>query len=181
MASLAAGQSVIDIYCYGGGFGLQALAAGATSARFVDRSADALALVQRSAEANGVTDRTTITQGEAYKVMTDLAAQGEAYGVVIADPPAFVKNRKDLANGAKGYRKMARLVAALVKPGGFLLCGSCSHHMPEETFAEEVTRGIGLAGRSGRVLWRHGAGADHPVHPALPESAYLKVMVLQLD
>jgi 23S rRNA (cytosine1962-C5)-methyltransferase len=181
MASLAAGKRVLDVYCYGGGFGLQALAAGAESAHFVDRSADALALVSQSAEANGATGRTTITQGEAYKTMGELAASGETYGMVIADPPAFVKSRKDLATGAKGYRKMARLAAALVEPGGFLLCGSCSHHMSEEAFAEEITRGLGQARRSGRILWRHGAGADHPVHPALPESAYLKVMVLQLD
>lgn len=181
MASLAKGRSVVDIYCYAGGFGIQALAAGATSALFVDRSEQSLSLARMSAEANRVGDRASMLCGESFKVMADLAAQSRRFGVVIADPPAFIKSRKDLGNGAKGYRKMARLAAPLVEPGGFLLCGSCSHHMPEDTFLEEVTRGIGLAGRNGRILWRHGAGADHPVHPALPESAYLKVIVFQLD
>lgn len=181
MASLAKGRRVVDLYCYAGGFGMQALMGGATSALFVDRSADALALAMKAAEANGVADRASSQAGDVFKVVADLAAAGEQFGVVIADPPAFVKNRKDLASGSKGYRKMARLAAALVESGGFLLCGSCSHHMPEDAFLEEVSRGIGQAGRQGRILWRHGAGADHPVHPSLPESAYLKSVVFQLD
>ncbi|GAB3444325.1 class I SAM-dependent rRNA methyltransferase [Insolitispirillum peregrinum] len=181
IASLAKGRRVIDLYCYAGGFGVQALAAGADSAVFVDRSAHALGLARMAAEANGAAGRFSQHEGDVFKVAADLAAAGETFGVVVADPPAFVKSRKDLAAGSKGYRKMARLAAALVEPGGFLLCGSCSHHMPEDTFLEEVSRGIAQAGRSGRILWRHGAGPDHPVHPSLPESAYLKSIVFQLD
>lgn len=181
IAGLAKGRSVVDFYCYAGGFGVQALAAGATSALFVDRSADALALAHRAAQANGVAEKAQTRTGDVFKIAEDLAATGARFGVVIADPPAFVKNRKDLASGSKGYRKMARLAATLVEPGGFLLCGSCSHHMPEEAFLEEVSRGVSQAGRQGRILWRHGAGADHPVHPSLPESAYLKSVVFQLD
>jgi len=181
IAGLAKGRSVIDVFSYAGGFGLTALAAGATSALLVDRAADPLDLARRAAELNGFGDRLETQVNDGFKALESLEKTGTRFGVVVADPPAFVKSKKDLGAGAKGYRKMARLAAAVVEPGGFLLCGSCSHHMSAELFHQEVTRGIGLAGRSGRILYAHGAAADHPVHPALPESAYLKVLVMQLD
>lgn len=182
VAQLAKGRSVADLYSYAGGFGLTAVVAGgAASALLVDRSADALALARNAAALNGVSERVTTETGEAFAVMERLGAEKRRFGVVIADPPAFVKTKRDLTTGAKGYRKVARLASALVEPGGFLLCASCSHHMPAELFAEEVAHGISLNGRTGRILWSHGAGPDHPVHPLLPESAYLKALVLQLD
>ncbi|MGC2857018.1 class I SAM-dependent rRNA methyltransferase [Novispirillum sp. DQ9] len=181
VAALAKGRSVIDVFSYAGGFGLTCLAGGASSALLVDRASDPLDLATRAAALNGFADRLETRAGDGFKTLEALGRDGARFGVVVADPPAFVKSKKDLAAGAKGYRKMARLAAAVVEPGGFLLCGSCSHHMSSELFHEEVTRGIGLAGRTGRILYAHGAGADHPVHPALPESAYLKVLVMQLD
>lgn len=181
IAGLAVGAATLDVYSYAGGFGLTALVRGATSALLVDRSEEALGLARQAAALNGVADRLETRCGDGFKVMETLAAEGRRFGAVIADPPAFVKTRKDLAAGAKGYRKMARLAAPLVQPGGFLLCGSCSHHMPAEQFFEEVSQGIGQAGRQGRLLWSHGAGPDHPIHPHLPESAYLKALVFQLD
>ena len=179
MARLAKGRRVLDLYTYAGGFAVQAAMAGATETIAVDRSEQSLALADQAAKLNGVTVQTV--RAEAFAEMERLKAAGELFGVVIADPPAFVKSRKDLGAGAKGYRKMARLAAALVEPGGFLLCASCSHHMPVEQFAEEISHGMHLAGRSGRILRSAGAAPDHPLHPLLPESAYLKAMVMQLD
>ncbi len=182
IAGLAHGRSVLDLYSYAGGFGITAVVAGgAASAHLVDRSGEALALAHQAASLNGVADKVTSESGEVFGVMERLAKDGQRYGVVIADPPAFVKSKRDLTTGAKGYRKVARLASALVEPGGFLLCASCSHHMPADNFADEVAHGIGLNGRSARVLWSHGAGPDHPVHPLLPESGYLKALVLQVD
>lgn len=181
VAGLAAGRSVLDVYCYAGGFGLTAASRGATAVTLVDRSEDALGLARRAAEANGVADRLETRAGDGFKTLEALAAESRRFGVVVADPPAFAKSKKDVAQAAKGYRKMARLAAAVTEPGGFLLCGSCSHHMPEDRFFEEVTRGVAQTGRAARVLWSHGAGPDHPVHPMLPESRYLKVLVLQVD
>ena len=97
------------------------------------------------------------------------------------DPPAFVKSRKDLKQGAKGYRKLTRLACQLVAPEGVLFVASCSHHVDPALFAEQVKRGLVDAGRRGRILRSAGAAADHPLHPALPESAYLKALVLALD
>ena len=179
VARLARGRRVLDLYTYAGGFAVQAALAGAAQVVAVDRSAESLALAERSAALNGVA--VEAVRAEAFAEMARLAAAGERFGVVVADPPAFVKSRKDLAAGAKGYRKMTRLAAALVESRGFLFVASCSHHMPAELFAEEVAHGLSLAGRSGRILRSAGAAPDHPVHPFLPESAYLKALMLQLD
>lgn len=179
MARLAAGRRMLDVYTYAGGFAVQAAMAGAAEVVAVDRSDHSLALADQAARLNGVSVRTV--RAEAFAEMARLDAAGERFGVVVADPPAFVKSRKDLEAGAKGYRKMARLAAPLVEPGGFLFCASCSHHMPADRFAEEIAHGLSLAGRSGRVLRAAGAAPDHPVHPWLPESAYLKGLALQLD
>ena len=181
VAGLAKGQRVIDCYSFTGGFGIQAAVAGAAEVTLVDRSEPALALARRAAELNGVADRCKILRGEVFETLEKLAEAKERFDVVILDPPAFVKSKKDLGPGSRGYRKMVRLGAALVARQGVLLAASCSHNMPLDLFAEAVRQGLDDAGRVGRILHTGGAGPDHPVHPALPESAYLKAQVLALD
>lgn len=119
--------------------------------------------------------------GEVFAELEKRRDRAERYDVVVTDPPSFVKSKKDLAAGIKGYRKLARLAAPLVRPGGFLFIASCSHHVSVGDFAAEVACGLGLADRSGRVVSAGGASPDHPVHPFLPESAYIKWQLLQLD
>src|SRR5690606_9402886 len=157
------------LYSYLGGFGIQAAAAGAREVVLVDRSQPALDLAARAAEANGVAERCRFTRAGAFEEMERLAAAGERFDLVVADPPAFVKSRKDLAAGLKGYAKMTRLAARLVAPGGFLLAASCSHNVGPDAFAGQVRQGLELAGRNGRILRSAGAAPDHPVHPFLPE------------
>ncbi|HYE52182.1 MAG TPA: class I SAM-dependent rRNA methyltransferase [Azospirillaceae bacterium] len=181
VASLAKGRSVIDFYTYSGGFGVLAAARGAARTVLVDRSAGALDLATRAAQANGVADKVEARKADAFAELERLAGTGERFEVVICDPPAFVKSKKDLAAGTRAYRKMARLGAQITAPGGVLLVASCSHNMPPELFAEQIARGLGDCGRQGRILRFAGAGPDHPVHPNLPESAYLKAQVLALD
>jgi 23S rRNA (cytosine1962-C5)-methyltransferase len=181
VARLAGGASVLDLYCYTGGFAVQAAAGGAASVLAIDRSEPALVLAARSAALNGVEGRCRLERGDAFGTLEALAGRGERFDIVVADPPAFVKAKKELNQAARGYRKLARLAAALVKPGGFLFIASCSYHMTAENFGEQVARGMGEAGRSGRILRASGAGPDHPVHPFLPETAYLKALLLQID
>lgn len=181
MASLARGRTVLDLYTYAGGFALQCAAREAAHVTAVDRSEGSLSLAARAAELNGLSDRVTFTRAEVFGELERLAERREHFGVVIADPPPFVRSKSDLAAGAKGYRKMARLSAALVEPGGFLFAASCSHNIDAARFHEEIARGVQAADRSGRVIRTSGAAPDHPVHPELPESAYLKALVLQLD
>ena len=113
--------------------------------------------------------------------MAPRAAVGERFGVVLVDPPSFAKSRKDLKSGLRGYRKMTHLAAALVAPGGIPFAASCSHNVDPPSFAEAVARGLGDANRTGRILRAAGAAPDHPRHPALAESDYLKSLTLQLD
>jgi 23S rRNA (cytosine1962-C5)-methyltransferase len=181
VARLASGSRVLDVFSFTGGFGITAALAGAAKVTAVDRSEAALALAIEAARLNGVGDRYRTLRGEAFDVLQKLQDAGERFEVVILDPPAFVKSKKDLAVGTRGYRKLARLGAALVAPGGFLFAASCSHNIPVETFAEAVRQGMADAGRTGRVLISSGAGPDHPVHLALPESAYLKAQTLAVD
>jgi 23S rRNA (cytosine1962-C5)-methyltransferase len=181
MARLASGRSVLDLFCFAGGFAIQAALAGAREVLGIDRSEPALALARASAELNGVGERCRFERGEVFERLEQLVGAGKRFDIVIADPPAFVKSRKDLGAGLRGYRKLTRLAAAVVAPGGFLFIASCSHNVEIAVFAEAVRRGAADAGRSGRILMSAGAAPDHPVHPFLPESAYLKAQVLALD
>lgn len=179
-APLAAGGAALDLYCYSGGFAIAAAAAGATTVTGVDSSESALSLARRSAATSAVADRCTFHRSDVLAWLDNQATPAR-YRLVVADPPAFVKSRKDLKVGLKAYRKLAQLAARRVEAGGFLLLASCSHNVGVAEFAAEVAAGIQRAGRTGRVLRTAGAGPDHPVHPHLPETAYLKTMLLQLD
>jgi 23S rRNA (cytosine1962-C5)-methyltransferase len=179
MAGLAKGARVLDVYSYSGGFGVLAATQGAKSVVCVDRSQAALDAAGTGASLNGVDKVVSVEKGEAFDALENRAAK--SFDVVICDPPAFVKSRKDLKSGAQGYRKLVRLAAPLVSDNGFLFVASCSHLVDPGLFAEQVRRGLHDSGRSGRILLSSGAALDHPVHPGLPETAYLKALTLQLD
>ncbi|HEY1836947.1 MAG TPA: class I SAM-dependent rRNA methyltransferase [Rhizomicrobium sp.] len=179
MASLAKGKSVLDAYCFSGGFAVLAARAGAKEAIALDSSQPALSLAEEAAAANNA--KVSFVKTDVFEKLEQLGAQNEKFDIVVADPPPFVKSRKDLEAGAKAYRKLARLSAAVIAPGGFLLLASCSHNIDVERFASECAIGIARVGRKASVIRQAGAGADHPVHPMLPESAYLKALVFALD
>lgn len=175
---LCAGARVLDLYTYGGGFALQAARAGAREVLGVDRSREALDLAQVSADRNALASR---IRWERADVFPWLEACSDRFDVVVADPPAFVKSRRHRGAGLRGYRKLARLAADRVQPGGFLVMASCSHHVSTPDFQVEVSKGLTAAERTGRLLRVSGAGPDHPVHPRLPETAYLSCLVYQVD
>lgn len=180
MAALAGSARVLDVFCHVGAFGLRCARAGAESVTLVDSSQPALDRALDAARRNGLEPRVAARRGDAFDAMQALASEGARFDVVICDPPAFIKSRKDQAAGLRAYGRMARLAAPLVAPGGFLFAASCSHHAPLEEFAAQIAWGLHRAGREGRILHTGGAGPDHPVHPHLPESAYLKGQVFQL-
>ena len=181
VAGLCAGARVLDLYCYSGGFAVAAARAGAVSVVGIDRSEAALKLAAQTAERNGVAGICEFRRAEVFAEAASLASAGGRFDVVIADPPAFARSRRDVPAALRGYRKLARLAAGLTAPGGFVFIASCSHNVGAADFAEAVRRGLADAGRTGRILREAGAGPDHPVHPALPETAYLKSQVLFLD
>ena len=181
VAPLAAEGAFLDVYCHTGGFALAGAAGGAYTVLGIDSSSPSLALAERAAAANGFASICTFRRAEVFPELERLGHAPERYRVVVADPPAFVKSRKDLGSGLRGYRKLARLTASVVEPGGFLFIASCSHNVGAEALLIEVVRGLAAAGRTGRILREARAAADHPVHPHLPETAYLKSLLLQLD
>ncbi|MGE0225147.1 MAG: class I SAM-dependent rRNA methyltransferase [Acetobacteraceae bacterium] len=180
VAALGQGARVLDVCCHVGAFGLRCAVAGAASVTLVDTSAPALAQAERAASLNGVAERVVTRRGDAFDVMAEMASAGDRYDIVVCDPPAFAKSRKDADAGLRAYGRMARLAAGLVAPGGFLFTASCSHHAPLEAWSAQIAWGLFRARREARILFTGGAGPDHPVHPHLPETAYLKGQLIQV-
>ncbi len=179
-ARMARGARVLDVFSHVGGFALAALAGGAASALSVDASAPALDLARQGAEAMNVEDRFDTRQGDAFAVMEALAGEGAQFDLVIADPPAFAPSKNALTQGLRAYERVARLAAPLVAPGGTLVLCSCSHAADLGKFRQACLRGIGRAGRDPRLIYTGFAGPDHPQHPALTETGYLKALALRL-
>ena len=179
-ASLAKDARVLDMFSHVGGFGLAALAQGATSVLAVDGSAPALTLAEGGAAAMGVTDRFATRKGDAFAVLADLAEAGETFDLVVCDPPAFAPTKKAMDAGLRAYERVARLAAPLVADGGYLGLCSCSHAADLNKFRNASARGIGRAGRRGQVIYTGFAGPDHPLMPHLAESGYLKSVFFRL-
>jgi 23S rRNA (cytosine1962-C5)-methyltransferase len=116
-----------------------------------------------------------------WEELERMNADRQHFNAVICDPPPFARSRKDLEPAARAYRKLARMAAGLVEPGGFLFLASCSHAVSTERFSQECAAGIARTGRTAALIRSAGAGPDHPVHPMLPESAYLKTLVYSLN
>lgn len=179
-ARFAKDARVLDVFSHVGGFSLAALAGGAGSALAVDGSQAALDLAHQGAVASGFADQFSTRKGDAFEVMSEMADANERFDLVVCDPPAFAPSKPALDAGLRAYERIARLGARLVAPGGYLVLCSCSHAADLSRFREVCLRGIGRAGRQGQVLHTGFAGPDHPVHPHLAETAYLKAIFLRL-
>ena len=180
VAGLSKGQRVLDMFAHVGGFGLAALAAGATEALAVDGSQAALDLATQGAEASGFADAFSTRKDDAFQALTELDLAGERFGVVVCDPPAFAPSKNALEAGLRAYERIARLAAPLVEENGYLVLCSCSHAADLTKFRNASARGIGRGGRRGHLVYTGYAGPDHPVLPHLAESGYLKVLVFRL-
>lgn len=179
-ARLADGARVLDVFSHVGGFALAALKAGATSALAVDGSEPALTLAAKGAEASGVTKQFETRQGDGVKTMKALAEANEKFDVVICDPPAFAPNKGALEHGLRGYERVALHAAPLVERGGFLVLCSCSHAADLSRFRDASLRGIGRARRRVQLVHTGQATPDHPTHPRLAESSYLKALFFRV-
>ncbi|MCP4822263.1 MAG: methyltransferase domain-containing protein, partial [Shimia sp.] len=179
-ATLCKNAKVLDVFSHVGGFGLAALAGGASEATAVDGSAAALALAEAGAEAAGVADRFATRKGDAFDVLTALNEEGAKFDVVICDPPAFAPSKPALEKGLRAYERVARLAAPLVADGGYLGLCSCSHAADVARFRGASLRGIGRAGRQAQLIHTGFAGPDHPLMPQLAESGYLKSLFFRL-
>ncbi|MCB9681953.1 MAG: class I SAM-dependent rRNA methyltransferase [Alphaproteobacteria bacterium] len=180
-ASLCRGRTVLDVYANTGGWALHALQAGATHATTVDSDAANAQLAARNAMANGFAEQLTAVCDEGKKTLQGMVAEGRRFGAVVLDPPAFAKTRKTAGSALRGYREINTLGLMLVQEGGFLFTSSCSFHILEDRFLDEVVQAAREAGRQLQLVRRGGQSADHPVLPGVPETQYLKSFAFRVS
>jgi 23S rRNA (cytosine1962-C5)-methyltransferase len=169
-----AGARVLDVFSYVGAWGLAAARHGATDVTCVDASAQALDLMQANAQRNEVT--ANAIKGDAFDVLEQLHAAHERFDVVVLDPPAFIKRRKDIPKGQAAYRRLNQLGLQLLARDGLLVSCSCSYHLEEADLLAALQKAGRHVGRTVQVLEFGGQAADHPVHPAIAETRYLKAL-----
>jgi 23S rRNA (cytosine1962-C5)-methyltransferase len=166
------GTRVLDICSYGGAWAITAMRCGAREALCVDASEAALAVAESNAIANGVSVQTR--RGDAFDVLDQLQREGERFDVVVLDPPAFIKRRKDQPRGEAAYRKLNQLAMRLLERDALLVSCSCSYHLAADDLAGLIQAAARHNSRFVQILAAGGQSPDHPVHPAIPETRYLK-------
>ena len=180
LARYAKDADVLDIFSYVGGFGVTAAAAGARSVTFVDASAQALAFAEENARANAPGCEAHTLCGDAFDLLRQMRDEGRRFQAISLDPPAFIKRRKDAALGLAAYRQANDLAVQLLAPGGILATSSCSHHLEVQALRGCLTHAATKRKLHARILFAGGQGPDHPIHAAMPETAYLKCFIAQV-
>ena len=170
----AKGKRVLDMFSYVGAWGVQALNAGASEVVCSDASTTFLERAGDNAELNGNVDRFAALAGDAFDVLKALRDDGEKFDIVVLDPPAFIKRRKDFKEGAQAYQRINRLAMQIMNEGGLLISASCSHHMPAVQLLDEIRKAGQKQGNFTQVMEQGHQGPDHPIHPAMRETEYLK-------
>jgi len=168
--------AMLDVCSYTGAWTVRALVAGARHVTAVDVSAPALAQLQANVALNGVAEQIDIRQGDAFELLKLLRHEKRQFDLVNLDPPAFIKRKKDLKAGTDAYRRLNQLGLELVKPGGFLVSSSCSFHFAAAQLQQAIRQASTKIQSPVQILYQGQQAADHPVHPAIPESAYLKTL-----
>ena len=168
---------VLDAFTYNGGFGLQ-VAKAAESVLAVDLSAEALGLVRKNAERNGLTNVTT-RDANVFDLLKELDGAGERFDTVILDPPAFAKSKDAAEKARRGYKEINLRALKILRPGGFLITCSCSYHVHEAELEEILAAAAADAGATVAVVEKRRQARDHPVLLGVPETYYLKCLILR--
>ena len=177
---ICAGKRVLDCFTHTGSFALNAGKAGAAEVLGVDASQTGIDMAEENARLNGLQDRVHFTCADVFDLLPRLEAEGERYGVVILDPPAFTKSRNSIKNAVKGYREINLRGLKLVEDGGFLVTCSCSHFMDPELFAKTIREAAHGAHKRLRQVYFGTQCCDHPILWAADESYYLKFYIFQV-
>jgi 23S rRNA (cytosine1962-C5)-methyltransferase len=179
VAALAAGRTVLDAFSYTAGFACQALVAGGTRAVCLESSKEALAGAIDNQALNGVSGRAELQDRNAFDALRSLERAGARFGLVVLDPPPFARTRTALAGALRGYKEINLRAARLLEPGGVLATFSCSYHVSETAFEATVREAATDAGVRLRLLQSLGQSADHPAVLTVPETRYLKGLLLE--
>lgn len=170
-------QRVLDVFSYLGAWGIQAAVAGAKEVCCIDSSAKALEYVKHHAQLNNVSNQVHTIQGDAFETLKRLSTEGQSFDVIILDPPALIKRKKDQQAGEQAYRRLNFLAMQLLNPHGILVSASCSWHLSRESLLEFLNAASLQLDRPLQILEEGQQSPDHPVHPAIPETKYLKVII----
>lgn len=175
--NLAGGMRVLDVFSYIGGWGVAAAAAGASEVVCIDSSARALDMVERNAELNGVAAKVQGIEGDAFDALKALRADKERFDLVIVDPPAFIKRKKDAKKGVEAYRRLNQQAMQLLGKDGILVSASCSYHLQRDTLRDLLQQSSRHLDRNLQIIEQGHQGPDHPVHPAIVETDYIKCLI----
>ncbi|MGH8582045.1 MAG: class I SAM-dependent rRNA methyltransferase [Gammaproteobacteria bacterium] len=180
MRRYASGRRVLDVFSYVGGFGLHCAAAGAQKVVCIESSPAALAYLERNARLNRLAGQIEIRQGDAFERLKEARARGDRYDAVVLDPPAFIQRRKDREAGLLAYRRLIQGAIGVLHEDGILLAASCSYHLDGAALLDQLRRSALRSGRGLQVLEHLHQSPDHPVHPAIPETDYLKGFICRV-
>lgn len=173
-------KRVLDVFSYIGAWGVKAAVEGASEVVCIDSSAQALELVGINAQHNDVVDKMSGIHGDAFDALKELREEHEKFDVVIVDPPAFIKRKKDFNQGREAYHRLNKMAIQVLAKDGILVSGSCSHHMPRAELQKTMLQSARHLDRNMQILIQGYQGPDHPVHPAIPETEYLKAIFARI-
>jgi 23S rRNA (cytosine1962-C5)-methyltransferase len=166
------GARVLDVFSYVGGWGIRAARSGAGDVTCVDSSSTALELAVKNAERNGL--KVSGRKGDAFEVLDALVKEKARFDLVVVDPPAFAKRRKDVPKALAAYKRLNQLAMQLLANDGILVSCSCSYHVSAEELQDAIAKAARATQRHVQILEFGGQAPDHPVHPSIPETRYLK-------
>ena len=175
------GKRVLDVFSYVGSFAVQAAVFGAKEVMAVDASHFALEMAEKNAALNGVENSFSGAEGDAFDVLRALRQEGEQFDVIVVDPPAFIKRKKDHKEGLRAYQRINELAMRLLTDDGLLLSASCSMHLQREELVDVLRNSGSRLDRHVQILFEGMQGPDHPIHPAIPETSYLKAFLARVS
>lgn len=178
IAELAQGRSILDVFCYSGGFGVYAAAAGASALTLIDSSSQAMELVAKNLKLNGIKAPASLIAEDVFAALDQLTQTGEKFDIIVLDPPPFIKNRQNKAAGIKGYEKLLKHTLPLLAPHAHILYATCSHHMQMHDLCKVIA--TTFKNTSHTIIGKYGHAKDHPTHPHLPESRYLNAVLVEV-
>ena len=181
LSAISKGKTVLDLFCYTGGFSVNAALGGAKRVVGVDIKPEWLAMARKNAELNGAPDRIEQREGDVFDILNDICESGKKFDIIILDPPSFVKEKKSIISAAKGYKELNTLAMKSLNEGGTLCTFSCSYNMSNAIFADVIKQSAVEAGKSLTVLKRCHQDKDHPIVRSIPQTEYLKGYFIKVE
>ncbi|MDH5302394.1 MAG: class I SAM-dependent rRNA methyltransferase [Gammaproteobacteria bacterium] len=174
LKTFAKDKTCLDLFSYVGGWSIQMGRAGAREVVAVDASQPAIDRVLDNAKRNGLDSKISALCGDVFEILKQFKQDGRTFDLIVVDPPAFIKRKKDEKEGALAYQRANRLAMEILNPGGILVSCSCSHHFSAGQLQRALLKGAGQLRREMQILEIGQQSPDHPIHPAIPETSYLK-------